>query len=47
MNAASWVVLGVVLALAASAVVFLVHRRKRYGSSACSGCALKDICSKK
>ncbi len=47
MNAASWIVLGVVLALAACAVGFLLHRRRRYGSAACSGCALKDICCKK
>lgn len=44
MNAASWIVLGLVLAVAFVAVGFLVHRRRTLGSSACSGCALKGIC---
>ena len=46
MNAASWIVLGVVLAAAAAAVGFIFHRRRRYGSAACNGCALKGMCVK-
>ena len=46
MNAASWIVLGVVLALAVAAVCFSVHRRRKAGSSACCGCALHDVCCK-
>lgn len=45
MNAASWIVLGVVLAAAAVALGFIVHRKRRYGSASCSGCALKGVCS--
>ncbi len=44
MNAASWIVLVVVLAAGVAAAGFVVHRRRTLGSSACSGCALKGIC---
>ncbi|MBR3074199.1 MAG: hypothetical protein IKH11_00390 [Bacteroidales bacterium] len=46
MNAASWIVLGAVLAAAAGALAFMLHRRNRKGSSACCACALKDLCRK-
>lgn len=45
MNTASWIVLGVVLAAAAVAVGFIIHRRRRYGSASCEGCALKGLCA--
>ena len=45
MNAASWIVLGVVLAAAAAALAFTIHRRRRSGSAACGDCALKSLCS--
>ncbi|MBO4670580.1 MAG: hypothetical protein J5640_01890 [Bacteroidales bacterium] len=44
MNLASWIVLGVVLAAAAGAVAFLLHRKRRGGSSACDGCSLRRLC---
>ena len=47
MNAASWIVLGAVMLAACAAVGVLVHRRRRYGSSACNGCAFKSLCDKK
>ncbi len=46
MNAASWIVLGVVLAAASVALGFIIHRRRRYGSAACEGCSLKNICTR-
>ena len=46
MNLASWIVLGVVLAAAAGAVAFLVHRKRRGGSPACSSCSLRRFCRK-
>ena len=47
MNAASWIVLGVVLAAASGAMAFLLHRRRTAGTSACSGCALRELCRRK
>ncbi|MCR5325741.1 MAG: hypothetical protein K6E37_03205 [Bacteroidales bacterium] len=46
MNLASWIVLGVVLAAFVGAVAFLIHRRRRLGSSACEGCSLRSLCRK-
>lgn len=46
MNVASWIILALVLAAAAGAFAFLVHRRRTVGSSACNGCALKGVCRK-
>ncbi len=47
MNAASIIVLAVVV-LAVAAALFAMHRRKRAGKSLyCSGCALKGVCQKK
>ena len=46
MNAASWIILAIVLAVAAGACAFLVHRRRTAGSSACNCCALKGLCRK-
>lgn len=47
MNAASVIVLALVLAAAVAAVVFMVHRSRKAGSSACSGCALNKFCMTK
>jgi hypothetical protein len=47
MNAASWIVLAAVLAAATGALAFLLHRRRTAGTSACCGCALRELCSKK
>lgn len=47
MNAATAAVLAVILAAAIAAVVFSVHRSRKKDSSACCGCALRGLCSKK
>lgn len=46
MNLASTIVLGTVLAAAIAAVVFMIHRRKKSGTSACSGCSLRSLCQR-
>ncbi|MBO6169449.1 MAG: FeoB-associated Cys-rich membrane protein [Bacteroidales bacterium] len=47
MNLATAIVLGLVLAAAVAAVVFMIHRRKKSGSSVCSGCSLRSLCQRK
>ncbi len=46
MNLASAIVLGIVLAAAVAAIVFMIHRRKKSGTSACSGCSLRSLCQR-
>jgi len=46
MNAATAIVLAVVLSAVAVAVAIIVHHRRKAGTSACCGCALKDLCLK-
>ena len=46
MNLATILVLSAVILVAAAAVAFMVHRKKKTGTSACEGCALRDFCRK-
>ena len=47
MNLATVLVLAVILLAAVVAVVFLIHRKRHLGSSACCGCALRNVCGKR
>ena len=47
MNLATIIIIALVVAAVAAAVYFTIRRRKAGISPYCSGCSLKDTCSKK
>ncbi|MBO4476198.1 MAG: FeoB-associated Cys-rich membrane protein [Bacteroidales bacterium] len=47
MNFATIIVIALVVAAVAAAVYFTIRRRQAGKSPYCSGCALKDTCTKK